>query len=194
MILSLKRPENHLICILSPVPSQKRPGGIGIIFFWHFFCIKLKITMKVLYFLHGFLISFLVLIMSASNGYVRHKRASERASKEIQQRGQSSEMSHFGTRWNMPTTPSVVRKSKALSTPHRKLSSVNVRAQRNARWDWTRKDSSIERHRSFRRWDWSRETLDFERLCKGGTSSPWARIRESHAQRSADPDWSGENS
>ena len=94
----------------------------------------------------------------------------------------------------MPTTPSVVRMSKALSTPHRKSSSVNVRAQRNARWDWTRKDSSIERHRSFRRWDWSRETLDFERLCKGGTSSPWARIRESHAQRSADPDWSGENS
>ena len=67
MILSLKRPENHLICILLSVPSQKRPGGIGILFFWHFFCIKLKITMKVLYFLHGFLISFLVLIMSASN-------------------------------------------------------------------------------------------------------------------------------
>ena len=83
--------------------------------------------------------------------------------------------------------------SKALSTPYRKSSSVNVRAQRNARWDWTRKDSSIERHRSFRRWDWSRETLDFERLCKRGTSSPWARIRESHAQRSADPYWSGEN-
>ena len=66
MILSLKRPENHLICILSSVPSQKRPGGIGILFFWHFFCIKLKITMKVFYFLNGILISFLVLIMSAS--------------------------------------------------------------------------------------------------------------------------------
>ena len=66
MILSLKRPENRLICILLSVPSQKRPGGIGILFFWHFFCIKLKLTMKVFYFLNGILISFLVLIMSAS--------------------------------------------------------------------------------------------------------------------------------
>ena len=37
--------------------------------FLAFFCIKLKITMKVFYFLHGILISFPVLIMSASNNH-----------------------------------------------------------------------------------------------------------------------------
>ena len=67
IIFSLKRPENHLICILSSVPSQKRPGGIRILFFWHFFCIMLKLTMKVFYSLNGILKSFLVLIMSASS-------------------------------------------------------------------------------------------------------------------------------